>query len=261
MQITAATRAARPRARQLRGGPSDLHCRGATLQLSAKNALLSANFDVLASDAWPGGVASWHTPRRSRLPLMPWASAAIETPGSWQAATACALNSPLFRRRRRPPCATPSLSCTCPPIRRWARMLLCQSRHDQNGIAARLQMNVAQAFKNEIARVARKEVRSEIQSLKRSSVQYRTDIAALKRKATELKRLVGQLHKVAGKVSRQIDLSEPSTPGRFSAELQEQMRGFVFITLLNLPVGWGPEPIWSPFTGQSGISAFGPERS
>lgn len=49
-------------------------------------------------------------------------------------------------------------------------------------------MNIAAVLKNEISRVARKEVRSETQQLKKSVVHYRAEIAALKRRLAELER-------------------------------------------------------------------------
>ena len=49
-------------------------------------------------------------------------------------------------------------------------------------------MNIATVLKNEIARVARKEVRSETQQLKKTVVHYRAEIAALKRRLAELER-------------------------------------------------------------------------
>ena len=54
-------------------------------------------------------------------------------------------------------------------------------------------MNLATALKNEITRVARKEIKGEAQQLKKASAQYRSDIAALKRRITELERLVKTL--------------------------------------------------------------------
>lgn len=48
--------------------------------------------------------------------------------------------------------------------------------------------NIATVLKDEIARVARKEIRSELALLKRQSAQYRRDIAAFKRENAELKR-------------------------------------------------------------------------
>ena len=48
--------------------------------------------------------------------------------------------------------------------------------------------NVASVLKEEIARVARKEIRRETSSLKRSSTTYRSEIAGLKRRVHELER-------------------------------------------------------------------------
>ena len=79
-------------------------------------------------------------------------------------------------------------------------------------------MNLATAFKNEIARVARKESRGETQPLKKASSQYRSDIAALKRRVVELERLVARLTKHQVKAIPQSDLAEkPTSSLRFSA--------------------------------------------
>jgi DNA-binding transcriptional regulator YiaG len=48
--------------------------------------------------------------------------------------------------------------------------------------------NVASVLKDEIARVARKEVRAEVEPLKRASAQYRSSIAALKREIATLQK-------------------------------------------------------------------------
>ena len=46
--------------------------------------------------------------------------------------------------------------------------------------------NFAQQLKGEISRIARKELRTETQALKKASAQYRTEIAALKRRIASL---------------------------------------------------------------------------
>ena len=48
--------------------------------------------------------------------------------------------------------------------------------------------DIAAVLKEEIARLARKEVRSQTEGLKKASAQYRRDIAALKRQVAELER-------------------------------------------------------------------------
>jgi DNA-binding transcriptional regulator YiaG len=60
-------------------------------------------------------------------------------------------------------------------------------------------MNIAAVLKNEISRVARKEVRSETQQLKKSVVHYRAEIAALKRRLAELERAAKRERKAPGK--------------------------------------------------------------
>jgi DNA-binding transcriptional regulator YiaG len=81
--------------------------------------------------------------------------------------------------------------------------------------------NIATVLKEEIARVARKESRGDNQKLKKSSAQYRSDIASLKRRMLALERLVARL----GKPSRRSagaavaqDADEPGTRLRFSAK-------------------------------------------
>ena len=53
--------------------------------------------------------------------------------------------------------------------------------------------NVAVVLRDEITRLARKELRSQTEGLKKASVQYRRDIAALKRQVAELERQVSLL--------------------------------------------------------------------
>ena len=45
--------------------------------------------------------------------------------------------------------------------------------------------NIASVLKDEILRLARKEVRSELEGLKKASGQYRSDIASLKRQVAD----------------------------------------------------------------------------
>jgi DNA-binding transcriptional regulator YiaG len=78
--------------------------------------------------------------------------------------------------------------------------------------------NIATVLKSEIARLARKEVRAETDSLKKLSSQYRSDIAALKRQVKTLER---QLKSVANGSARAPRASEEEDAGkrlRFSAK-------------------------------------------
>jgi DNA-binding transcriptional regulator YiaG len=59
--------------------------------------------------------------------------------------------------------------------------------------------NIASLLKTEISRVARKEVRAEIEPLRKASGQYRSSIAALKREVTALQRQLTSLQKKGGR--------------------------------------------------------------
>jgi DNA-binding transcriptional regulator YiaG len=78
-------------------------------------------------------------------------------------------------------------------------------------------MNIATVLKNEISRVARKEVRSETQQLKKSVVHYRAEIAALKRRLAELERAVKQDRKAPRKPVVAVESAEKPQRMTFSA--------------------------------------------
>jgi len=61
--------------------------------------------------------------------------------------------------------------------------------------------NLAALLKSEISRIARKEVRAETQAFRKASAQYRSDIAALKRRIATLESALKKLGK-AGLASR-----------------------------------------------------------
>lgn len=69
--------------------------------------------------------------------------------------------------------------------------------------------NIATVLKEEIARVARKEIRTELALLKRQSAQYRRDIAAFKRENAELKRRLDFIERQEKK-----RLGKPVTPDK-----------------------------------------------
>jgi len=78
--------------------------------------------------------------------------------------------------------------------------------------------NIATVLKEEIARVARKEVRGETQKLKKASTQSRTDIAALKRRILDLEQQVRRLAKAGANKTSPITSKEPASNLRFSAK-------------------------------------------
>jgi len=78
--------------------------------------------------------------------------------------------------------------------------------------------NFASVLKEEIVRLARKEVRSETERLKKASAQYRSDLAGLKRRVAALEAQLNSLGKrVGGKASPETTQAE-NTRTRFSAK-------------------------------------------
>jgi len=78
--------------------------------------------------------------------------------------------------------------------------------------------NIASVFKAEIARIARKEIRSEVDGLKKAVNAYRSQIAALKRRAQDLERALRSARKAAPNATPIAD-DDGATPSlRFSAK-------------------------------------------
>ena len=71
--------------------------------------------------------------------------------------------------------------------------------------------NVASVLKEEISRIARKEIRRETATLKKASAAYRSEIAALKKRALEFER---QLRQVGKRAERSAPLRRTKTPSR-----------------------------------------------
>ncbi len=78
--------------------------------------------------------------------------------------------------------------------------------------------NLASVLKDEIRRLARKEVRAEMHSLKSASAQYRRDIAALKRKVKEHEREIVRLRKAAAKGTAVGSSADSGASTRFSSD-------------------------------------------
>ena len=71
--------------------------------------------------------------------------------------------------------------------------------------------NIAAVLREEILRLARKEIRKQTNVLRKASVQYRRDIAEMKRRVSDLRRKVSPLEK-------QVLKSAPSQPAETEAE-------------------------------------------
>ncbi len=86
--------------------------------------------------------------------------------------------------------------------------------------------NLAVTLRQEITRLARREIRSQTQALRKASAQFRRDIAELKRHASKLKSEVARLERRVGKdVAPKIAEADPAKI-RFSAKsVISQRRG------------------------------------
>ena len=78
--------------------------------------------------------------------------------------------------------------------------------------------NIASALKQEISRIARKEIRTETTVLKKAAAGYRAEIAALKRRAQALEQQVRRLTKANGKAATEGNEEAAPAKSRFSAK-------------------------------------------
>jgi DNA-binding transcriptional regulator YiaG len=78
--------------------------------------------------------------------------------------------------------------------------------------------NFAASLKAEITRLSRKELRDETKSLKKAVAAYRSEIAALKRRTTDLERLVKRLAKGRSKAATSSSEKTEPTKLRFNAK-------------------------------------------
>ena len=78
--------------------------------------------------------------------------------------------------------------------------------------------NIASILKSEISRVARKEVRGEIQGLKKASATHRAEIAALKRRLQALEQELRRVGKASAKAAPAAAGEVSSQTLRFSAK-------------------------------------------
>lgn len=78
--------------------------------------------------------------------------------------------------------------------------------------------NIAAVLKDEITRLARKELRVETEKLKKASAQYRSDIAALKRRMVQLEKEVAQHRRATTKTAKPPGNPDLTGSVRFSAK-------------------------------------------
>jgi len=78
--------------------------------------------------------------------------------------------------------------------------------------------NIAVVLRDEITRLARKELRSQIEGLKKGSAQHRRDIATLKRQVVKLERQVSLLEKQVLRKPPASPVSKSDVRVRFTAK-------------------------------------------
>lgn len=77
--------------------------------------------------------------------------------------------------------------------------------------------NIAAVLKNEITRVAKKELRKEVESLRKAVSSHHSEIAALKRTIQEQQKAMWGLQNSKPQVAATEEASAPTKPVRFSA--------------------------------------------
>ncbi len=72
-------------------------------------------------------------------------------------------------------------------------------------------LNLTSILRSEISRIARREIKSESDALKKSNSRYRSDIAQLKRQVATLEQQVRKLEKVSTKASLPSPKDSPNS--------------------------------------------------
>ena len=78
--------------------------------------------------------------------------------------------------------------------------------------------NIASVLKEEIARLVRRELRGETESLKKASSRYRSDIATLKRRIEALEKQIARLERMVPKKAAPVIDEESKTKLRFKPQ-------------------------------------------
>lgn len=94
--------------------------------------------------------------------------------------------------------------------------------------------NIVSVMKDEILRLARKEIRKEVAGLKKSSTQHRSDLADLKRRLTALEKQQTRLERKGAKAETAEADGEGTTRFRFSAKRFAAMRGKMGLSAVDM---------------------------
>ena len=122
--------------------------------------------------------------------------------------------------------------------------------------------NIASVMKDEISRISRKEIKSEVSTLRKSSSQYRSDIAALKRRVVALEQ---QLSRVLKSTAAKSDVEVPAeaqSKQRFTAKGFKSLRNRLGLSAESAGalIGVAPQTIYNWEAGKSSPRASQLER-
>jgi DNA-binding transcriptional regulator YiaG len=114
--------------------------------------------------------------------------------------------------------------------------------------------NIASVFKSEIARLTRKEVRSEVQGVQKASTSHRKQIAALKRHIHQLESALKSLHKAtsSGPPHASAELA-PARAIRFGAKSLKSQRSRLGLSAadIGLLIGTSAQAVYSWEAGKA----------
>jgi DNA-binding transcriptional regulator YiaG len=113
--------------------------------------------------------------------------------------------------------------------------------------------NIASVLKEEIIRLARKELRAETENLKKASAQYRSDIAALKRRTSTLEKQLARFEKAIPKNTEVEVKPEAAAKTRFTANGFKTLRQRLGLTAqaIGALLGVSAQTIYSWEAGNS----------
>lgn len=93
--------------------------------------------------------------------------------------------------------------------------------------------NIGNILKEEITRLARREVRSQVDTTKKATTTHRHEIAALKRQVANLERQITLLLRKSASVRPEVSPEATAKPMRFSAKRLQSQRSRLGLAIQN----------------------------
>lgn len=113
--------------------------------------------------------------------------------------------------------------------------------------------NIGALLKEEIARACRREIRQQVEPVKKASAAYRREIAALKRQVATLERQAATLEKRTTKLAPKAPVVDPDRPVRFVAKGLASLRARLGLSAedFGLLIGVSDQSIYNWEKGKS----------